>query len=322
MSLNENQKNVNSFQSKQTHWEKYASIRSRPRRILPEESDGEYLFPIARQPLCIHPKVQERGEQVRKYILVQSLYKYMNDIANIETDVINRSAIKIAKDQFHFKFSDDIKQDALSIVIDESYHAYVALDFMRQVTARTGIIPLELPKDTELSNAIRMIRELLPSSLQDDFELIAVCIAEHVLTNDLIGIAKAEDVSKTFYSVMNDHVIDEGRHSSIFASVLGQFWNSMSSEHQDEIGAHLAILLERYLQSELQMSFERNMLKSLHFSNSDVDAIIHETYSAVTDKSVREASPIVRQVLSLLRKSGVLENKKTHSAFQSHSFLD
>ena len=77
-------------------WDRAAIVRSRPRRLLNEQdSQSTLFFPLERLPLCLHPRVAALGEQALRYIQVQTLYHYLNGIANIELDIINDSSYNL-----------------------------------------------------------------------------------------------------------------------------------------------------------------------------------------------------------------------------------
>lgn len=308
------QEKIASYKTHQSRWEKYASIRTRPRRIL-EEEENVYYFPLERQPICIHPMVEKTGEGRRHYILIQSLFKYLNDIANIEKDIINRVAYNITKDAYGIKFSRDIKQDALSIIIDESYHAYVALDFIDQIERKTQTTSLPLPIDTELSLAIKYIKGILPSDCLDPFDLISVCIAEHALTNDLIVVSKSKEISKTFYNVMYDHVLDEGRHATFFAFVLEVYWESLSESHKKIIGPLLPELIRRYVSPDLQRQFDSLILEQIGFNQLEIQKIVEESWPDVELHKLKDSHIIVKQMVALLTKTKVMEHPETKEAF-------
>lgn len=187
--------------SRQDIWEKRSSIRTRPRRFVSEDdlaNEEIYFFPISRQPICVHPIILKLGEGVRKYILTQSVYKFMMDVAVLETEVVNAGALLVANNKLNFSFPHNICHDALSVIIDEAYHAYVAIDFMKQVESLTDIESLPIPKETAVIQAIHSIQKTINPEYSDLFFLIAVCIGEHVLTKDLISIGKDKTICKTF----------------------------------------------------------------------------------------------------------------------------
>ncbi len=79
---------------------------------------------------------------LRDYALVQSLYKFINDVVIFETEIVDRTARSIAKDHFTIRFPFACRYDAMTVVVDEDYHALVAMDFMQQTIALTGIEPI------------------------------------------------------------------------------------------------------------------------------------------------------------------------------------
>jgi hypothetical protein len=307
-----------SYQSKIEQWEKYSSIRSRPRRIFADEESPGYVFPPARQPILVHPKLASIDETQRRYILVQSLFKYMNDIANIEKDIINSVSLKINKNMYFLKFSPSVQLDALSVIIDESYHAYVALDFMQQVELSLGIPSLPLSNETALSTTIKKIASEIPQEMVDNFKLIAVCIAEHALTNDLIAVAKSKDVCKTFYYVMHDHVLDENRHAKLFEYVLKKFWEVLPENQKKIIGLKLPSLINGYLSPTSQKDFDSSILKSLGFNAEDIKEIVEDTHCGWDPKSINQQNIIAKQMIELLRRTDVLSGEEILHAFSEY----
>ncbi|WP_149289680.1 hypothetical protein [Francisella orientalis] len=71
----------------QEKWERRATVRSRSRIVYDKAATG-YYYPISRAPLAIHPYISLKGEKAREFLLIQSLYKYSNDIASIEQELL------------------------------------------------------------------------------------------------------------------------------------------------------------------------------------------------------------------------------------------
>ena len=307
---------MKTYKSPQLQWERYSSIRTRPRRLVGQEENTGYYFPPAKQPLLVHPKLGNITEEQKKYILTQSLFKYMNDIANIEKDVINKAAYGITKDFYSFEFSPLIKRDALTIIIDETYHAYVAIDFMYQIADHEKISILDLPDETELSLAIKTLSMELTSPQRLDFELIAVAIAEHALTTDLIAVAKAKDVCKTFYYVMHDHVLDEKRHAKYFEKVLQVFWSSLTYETQNVIAPLLPKLISHYMSPNIQKQFDRSILQALLIDKGDIEEILETTHFGWNEFKIDNQNLIVEQMIILLQQTNILDHPIVKSEFE------
>ena len=302
------------YESKLLQWESIASIRSRPRRIVKEINDEcKNYLPISKQPACAHPLVEKRGDEVKQYLLTQSLYKYMNDIANIETEMINDVAHKVYKNRYKIKFPFDIRLDALSIYIDECYHAFVACDYMNQVEEVTGIKQTALPEEMMLSKAIKLSFPKIPEEHREIFKLFCICLAEHVLTTDLITVGKAKGVHKSFFYIMHDHALDEKRHSKIFSFIFKETWQSLSEEEKNYIGPTLISFSNLYLDDEIEKNFLKQILKEKDFSEREITSIIEDTFVETSN----ESNIIVSQLYQLLDKADVLDHMATKEAFEN-----
>jgi len=306
--------------SRQELWEKRSSIRTRPRRFVSEADvdKGFYFFPVPRQPLCVHPLVVNLGEQVKQYILTQSSYKFMIDVAVLETEVVNAGALLVANNKLRFCYPDNMRHDALSVIIDEAYHAYVAIDFMRQIEGLTGIKALPMPKNTAVMRAIQHIQAKLDPAYRELFFLISVCIGEHVLTKDLISIGKEDTICNTFSEVMADHVLDEGRHATIFAEVMAWTWERMTEAEKSTIGLVLPDFMKEYLKQDIQKDFDTSILKGLKLlSDAEVEKIISDTYLNICSTRLNADNPVIKNLLTMLKRCRVLEHDATNEAFQN-----
>lgn len=314
----ENIEKFNQYVSSQPQWEKYSAIRTRPRRLITDEENPGHYFPPSRQPILAHPKMMNIEDRVKRFILAQSLCKYMNDIANIETDIINKAAYGITKDHYKVKFNSAMKRDALSIIIDESYHAYVALDFMQQIADFEKIVTLDLPTQSNLSQAIKTISAELPENLVKSFEIISVCIAEHALTNDLIAVAKSKDVCKTFYYVMHDHMLDETRHAKFFEKILAIYWNELEESEQHQLSLYLPRLISLYMCPALQSDFDKSILLSVGINEHDAEEIVNTTHFGWSAMKIDQNNIIAKQMIDLLKRVGLFEHERIVLSFKSY----
>lgn len=164
------------YQSFSESWEERATIRTRPRRRL--EDDGKLIFPISRQPLVMGATFIRECAHLQHFVLAQSLYKFINDVVIFETEIVDKTARSIAKDNFAIRFPFACRYDAMTVVVDEDYHALVAMDYMQQTIELTGIEPIALPTEIELSRSIPKALAMAPEHLKAAVELICVAIAE------------------------------------------------------------------------------------------------------------------------------------------------
>jgi hypothetical protein len=300
---------------RQSHWEKSSSIRSRPRRVLRGWSPGEHFYPVARQPIALHPMVIEKGDGARDHVLLQSLYKFLNDIAFVETRVVNEVALAIANDQLPWPFPPELRTDVLTVLIDEGYHAYVAIDFMEQVRRLTGVDPLTLPPTLTIEQAIANALPKLPAELHPALKTIAVCIAENSVTKELIDVHREEGLNETFHAVNSDHMVDEVRHCLIFADVLKHLWGILTTGQRRAIGVILPDFLGDYLTLSLQKQFDMQILASIGLNAAEIESVIAATHLDQDLASYRNVNPIVDKVVTFLRECGVLDDQEIRATF-------
>ncbi|OGV25767.1 MAG: hypothetical protein A3F18_05480 [Legionellales bacterium RIFCSPHIGHO2_12_FULL_37_14] len=308
------------YVSRLDQWDRFASIRSRPRRHIVQESN-EYYFPISRQPICVHPIITSLGDEAVRFILIQSMYKFMYEIAMLETEMVNKAACNVANNRLPFHFNAAICHDALTIIVDEAYHACVAIDFMNQVEKKTQIKPIEMPKYSPNTLAIEIVTAHLPKELHSSFELIAVCLSEHTLTKELISIGKEGKTLKSFSDVMADHVLDEGRHAGIFAEILAQFWAHFSEAEKQLIGSYLPLFIKEYLNTEQQITFDRKILAALSLSSIEIDTITAETHIEYKASELKNVNPVIPNLIKLLETTLVLSHPPTRDCFHSQNLI-
>jgi len=304
----------------QKRWEKHSTIRSRPRRLVEAKERNSDFYPRSWQPLVAHPLVRARGEEAIRFILIQTMIKFMLDISVLETEMVNKGALLVAHDKFSFcHFPKPLRLDAFLIIIDEAYHAYVAVDFLDQVCEVSGVKALNFPKKTAVVDAMNTIKLQLPEVQREAFELIVVCIGEHILTKELLNLKNEADVSPTLLQVMSDHLFDEGRHATVFAYVLEFFWSSMPTSFRENIGPLLPKFLKAYFGKDIQIECHKMMLAALDFSKQEIQTIIDDTHVEFCDSGMSHNHSIVDNLLTLFQKCGVFEDRETLAAFRAWS---
>ena len=296
-------------------WEEKSSIRNRPHRILAAQ-EYAYFFPAVEQPLCLHPRIIDLGEDVKRYILIQSAYTFMKTIFINETEVINNISNKIISGKSLIEFPFEINQNLLTVLIDESYHAYVANDFILQVSSQTGIRPLKTALDSSLSRALSEVRKSLPKPHRIVFEIIAACIAENSITKELISISKDPEVNPLFYEINNDHIVDEGRHCRIFSKILTYLWQAISDDAKNSVGSILPTFIRKYLSRDITLSNDREILLRLPLRSDEIETILYDTHPEYSDETLPLLNPIIKNITTLLKNSGVLNHAPTADEFK------
>src|SRR3990167_5913479 len=295
------------YTSKLLQWDKFSSIRSRPRRLL-EGDPHDYFYPIQKKAICAHYLVQQLGTDTIQFILLQSAYKFMQDIAFVEVELINNMATKIYNGSLRYVFPTAIRYDLLSIIIDEAYHAYVALDFIEQLQQYTQIKQLDPSNEVELLQSIKNFIQLFPDDdSRDVFEIIAICIGENTLTKELFNLKHSTNINKIFQHVMSDHMLDEGRHSEIFSIILRELWRNLNANLKLKLAEILPEFILDYLKPDLQIKFDMLLLSSVGLNGDDTQRVINATYPEYSAKTLKMKNPIFENIIQVLTRARLFE---------------
>jgi hypothetical protein len=311
------QLNASQFSESVNKWYATATVKNSPRIVIAEAAKDDFTYPKSRQILSEHPKVQALGHTGIGYVLAQSAYQYMYEIGLLETRFVIDCSLNIVNNVIAGA-SEQEKLNALTVVIDEGYHAHVALDYIIQMKNLTGIEPLEVPQTNGNLSAVQRAFAQLPEAIHSDFQLISVTLAEHTLTKDLISIGREKEASQAFTKVMTDHVSDEGRHASYFANLMTAHWARLPEDARRVIGSMLPAYLDDYLAGDEARDFDRKVLLGCGFSASEADSIIADTQAQFLEKLNDYVSTTKANLVKLLRRCGVLDHPPTREAFLQH----
>ncbi len=306
--------NAADYQSFAEAWESRATIRSRPRRLL--EDDQRLIYPLSRQPLVLSETFLRECPQQRDFALVQTLYKFINDVVIFETEIVDKTARSIAKNRFAVAFPFACRYDAMTVVVDEDYHALVAMDFMQQTVALTGIEPIPLPDEIELSRAIPAAVALAPDHLRSAVELICVAIAENTVTGDVAAFARDDSVKPSIKGLMADHLLDEGRHSSFWARMVRIYWHTASDADRETIAQILPVFIGHYLTNDIQKSFDLRLIDALPVSETTRHSLREEIAGLAFP--INRHHPLVGNIVRFFHNSSLLDTPCVQHALRDY----
>ena len=295
-------------------WESRATIRTRPRRLL--ENDDKLIYPLSRQPLVLSETFLRECPEQRDFALVQTLYKFINDVVIFETEIVDKTARSIAKNRFAMAFPFACRYDAMTVVVDEDYHALVAMDFMQQTIAMTGITPIELPDEIELSRAIPAAIALAPEHLRSAVELICVAIAENTVTGDVAAFAKDDTVKQSIKGLMADHLLDEGRHSGFWSRMVRIYWHTASENDRQRIAQILPVFISHYLTNDIQKAFDFHLIDALQINNATRQSLKNEMSGLAFP--INRHHPLVANIVRFFRSSSLLDSPCVQSALSDY----
>ncbi|MNB79460.1 P-aminobenzoate N-oxygenase AurF [compost metagenome] len=306
--------NAADYQSFADAWENRATIRTRPRRVL--EDDERLIYPLSRQPLVLSETFLRECPQQRDFALVQTLYKFINDVVIFETEIVDKTARSIAKNRFAVAFPFACRYDAMTVVVDEDYHALVAMDFMQQTVAMTGIEPIQLPDEIELSRAIPAAVALAPEHLRSAVELICVAIAENTVTGDVAAFARDDTVKPSIKGLMADHLLDEGRHSSFWARMVRIYWHTANAADRETIAQILPVFIGHYLTNDIQKAFDLRLIDALPVSETTRRSLRDEMTGLAFP--INRHHPLVGNIVKFFHNSSLLDTPCVQHALRDY----
>lgn len=297
----------------QERWESRGSIRTRPRKTIDFSQKG-YFFPSDKQTLLLNQDVVQLGEEIKEKILLQSCYKYLNDIVTLEIMIFVSICNKLIYSDLVVKYDDNVKLNVHTIIIDEYYHAYVAKDMILQLTQHYNNLEKFNYQLPDSYNAVQLIKNRLDQKYQDIFEIIAVCIFETTLVRELVEFFNSGNVHPSIRHYVNDHMNDEARHYGFFCELLEFTWAKLPDDYKENIGQQLASFIKLYLNVNSEKAFNLELLKYLLQDEKKATSVINALYQGF---DITPEIPIVKNVINVLRKSKLLDDRYVKESFRN-----
>jgi hypothetical protein len=204
----------------------------------------------------------------------------------------------------------------MTVVVDEDYHALVAMDFMQQTVAMTDITPIDLPEEIELSRAIPAAVALAPEHLRSAVELICVAIAENTVTGDVAAFAKDDTVKQSIKGLMADHLLDEGRHSGFWSRMVRIYWHTACEDDRQCIAQILPVFIGYYLTNDIQKSFDFRLINALQINEGTRHALKDEMAGLAFP--INRHHPLVANIVRFFRSSSLLDSPCVQSALSDY----
>ncbi len=304
-------------------WDRKATVRGRPRtRVDAGHIDGD-VFPAVLQPLVGHPAIVARGPAVRHELLVRSAYRWQQEIASLEIEIVTDLCGRLATQGAGCPLPDSARRVALTVATDEAYHAYAARAFIDDLERATGIAAdRESAPRPGLASALDRLRESLPEALRREGETLGLCFAEHFVTESLFGLSRDSEADNPFHVAIREHLIDEARHQSYFQRLLTHLWAHYDEPRRRALGSALPGFLDAFLLGGTLLDDSRQLLGRIGVSESEADAILAEIQQGFEGRGGgKSALPQARHCLALAASSGLLDHAPTRSALTTAGWL-
>jgi len=299
-------------------WEKRATVRTKTRTRLTEESLRQELFIHPLKPFLQHKAVIALGPRAVHDFSLQAACNLFQGVANFEIDFVAHICAKIANHNIGVELPEAAKQVAISIGTDEMYHAFTARECLNDIKRHAGVEPFEpvsvAPTDFgEKVPPLDFFKSAVPRHLEAIAETTLLCLLENTFTEELYGLSKDATKDSPMHVIMREHIMDEGRHMVYFQRLLKHIWANISEDDRCALGQALVKYCDSYLviDSAASLTGYTHVLHQLGLDQETAIKIARETVESEAEPTKDQMKSIVNP-LHLMRVAGILEHAPTH----------
>ncbi|MBV8409433.1 MAG: diiron oxygenase [Alphaproteobacteria bacterium] len=304
-------------------WDRRATVRSRQRYQLKAEDLEDGLFPPTLQPAAQHPEIIARGSETVRELLMRSAYHWQSAVADLEVDVVSELCGRLAHGNPRFALPRSARQVALTIGADEMYHSYVASEFNERLQELAGVA-FTNSNPSPLLKALQLVRTGAPADLVHEAEIMVLCFAEHLVTEELFGMSSEGAPRGAFQVITREHLMDEGRHQQFFARLAAHMWAELDPAARATLGRLLPGFLNAFLRDDDHFTANAtDLVVALGFGPEDAGRIVKEAFDAQYGGTPRPNWELryVRHCLDLVRSSGMLADSGTREALVTTGWI-
>jgi hypothetical protein len=303
------------YQSPFENWFTYSTVH----KPLPDFTceTGLVLFPPERVPGVGHPLVDKLGDHAVRRLMMRKLESYNAFTEKLEYKAVMAASIKIAQNPRAFGMSEQAGREARLIVTDESHHAYVAIELIKQIPGLSELPPLT-PSQPPFLRGLEELEKGLPSEFADDLLIAFTAISETLITSILRGIPRDPRVVSAVRNTVRDHCFDEARHHSYFVYVVHQHWASSTPDRREILGPLYAKLIRLFLDPNIDLC--RAWLLEAGLDPHDAEVVLQDYYSPERVAASIRADSF--PTLKLMELVGVLDHPTARPAFVEQKLID
>lgn len=297
-----------------TRWYDRATVRNAPRRLLTIEEDKLFFRPDL-FPASQHSILVSRHKDSMRHSLVLHLFNYLSFTEDLEHEVVNKVAARLAKAKYPISIPRHMQLAAYKIYIDEGYHALFSADVEDQIAAFTGIMKQNAIGPAFLTT-LEQHREAADPQMQWLVDLFCSIISETLISGTLSRIPQDERVVTVVRNMIADHAIDEGVHHVYFASLLELLWPQLNNAQRHFIGPLLPQLIKAFLAPDRALIM--NTLQASGLNAKEARHVYEDCYpEAEVMNSIKTASAVS---LRYFRQCGALDEPCISDAFGDAGF--
>ncbi|MEV4915850.1 diiron oxygenase [Streptomyces tirandamycinicus] len=305
------------YESKFKNWDKRASVRVKPERILETKLPGQIYFPPELVPALSHPLVTCQPNSVRDRILVQRLYHYLHFTTELEEVAVMPVTMSISRGKSGLHLPVAMRQDALKITTDEAWHAQFSFDLARQVEETTGVGEC-LPDEPAFLERLSRVEASLDHDLRGMGRLAFSIVSETLISAILADLPRDNRLPDAVRELVQDHAEDEGKHHAYFRSLLEYFWGALTVSERERIGIWIPELISAFLEPDYR-AVSYTLLDS-GFALEEVEQVLAESYPAEVVRA--DVAKAARSTTRYFTEIGALESTAVCEAFTDAGLIN
>jgi para-aminobenzoate N-oxygenase AurF len=298
-------------------WDARASVRAKPKRVLDADlAEGQIYFRPEGVVGLEHRAVRARGPAAARALEVRRLYRYMDDIAFLETEIINAALHFVTRCGLEVELPAQAVVDAYKVITDEAYHAYVAVELKEQIHARTGVSPLAFATP-RVFRRFEAILAALPEPMRPLAAVIGAIVNETLIS---LNLSQANDrrMHPAVRAVIADHAEDEAVHHRYFSALFEHIWGELDVPQRAAYGVLVPAFMRCFLEDDPGAAARD--LASIGLPPHEVDDVLRdEAAAADAEAAVRDGA---RPSLNLFRRCGLLALPAVAGAFAAAGLLE
>lgn len=278
-------------------------------------ADSVDCFPESMQPLASFIFEQQDVikspsalNELKQWILLQSLYYYCQKTATNKLDIVSDACAKIVADGDGI-FSNEQKQIASSIIVDEGYHSFSCMAIRSKIVQLNKIQFVKLPDTTTtLMEKIQQAVALIDPKNMDAFNLVVAGLVKSTMSSEVnLNLEEQENSAlsdSVYYRLQKSRQSDETRHLCFFLDVLELYWQQLHVNIKADIMPAIQLLVESYNHGFCHFGneFIARLLIPLSVSKNMLDNALQY----IRHKEADFNSKIYTSMLSLLNQSKIL----------------
>ena len=304
------------------NWQRRAMVRSQEPFSLdayPERRD-RFHCPRVKLPICMHPMVMARGAEMIRFMLLQACYRFMDEIAGTEENIVIDINTKILDRSYMSHLDSSYHQVLRSINIDEYFHSMTGSSYRDQLQARTEREPIEFRAPSMRGEMRRQSSRIEDSAVQELFEVSVLCLIENTVVKSLLDCTKDAGCHGAFMDFIRRMLQDEAFHGGFYRELLRTAYQCIDIDIHESVARIMPEFIRNSLHAyEGQRSYARTLLEYCGFSSQQTEIIVAETYPETGDGDhFSTLNVAAARTLQLLGRIPVYQRDDIKACFEQH----